>query len=78
MLGQPHSHVKKKRRSEVTAIQEFTDVFRAEHREVRDLLPALVEAFDERNAGQARALVAAVAQATGRISDTRRRRCTRG
>lgn len=48
-----------------TAVEEFTEVFRAEHRQVRDLLLELVRAFDERDAARVRSLVAAVAQATG-------------
>ena len=49
----------------MTAVEEFTEVFRAEHRQVRDLLLDLVRAFGERDAGRVRSLVAAVAQATG-------------
>lgn len=49
----------------MTAVQEFTEVFRTEHRQVRDLLLELVRAFDERDARRARSLVATVAQATG-------------
>ena len=47
----------------VTAVQEFTEVFRAEHRRVRDLLLGLAGAFGDRDTG--RALVAAVAETTG-------------
>lgn len=49
----------------MTAVEEFTEVFRAEHRQVRDLLLDLVRAFGERDAGRVRSMVAAVAQATG-------------
>jgi hypothetical protein len=49
----------------VTAVQEFTEVFRAEHREVRDLLFDLVQAFGQRDVARARVLVATVAAATG-------------
>ena len=49
----------------MTAVQEFTGVFRAEHRQVRDLLLELVRAFGDRDAGRARTLIAAVAEATG-------------
>jgi len=44
-------------------VQEFTEVFRTEHRQVRDLLLGLAGAFGDRDAGRARALVAAVARA---------------
>jgi hypothetical protein len=49
----------------MTAVQEFTEVFRAEHRQVLDLLLALARAFGDRDPGQARTLIAAVAEATG-------------
>jgi hypothetical protein len=49
----------------VSAVQEFTEVFRAEHRQVRDLLIDLMQAFGQRDTTRARALVAAVAEATG-------------
>ena len=49
--------------SGVTAVQEFTEVFRTQHRQVRDLLPGLAEAFGDQDAGRAR--IAAVAEATG-------------
>jgi hypothetical protein len=49
----------------VTAVQELTEVFRAEHRQVRDLLLGLAGAFGDRDDGRARALVAAVAEAAG-------------
>jgi uncharacterized protein (DUF2249 family) len=45
-------------------VQEFTEVFRAEHRQVRDLL-GLAGAFGDRDAGRARALVAAAAETAG-------------
>ncbi len=35
----------------VTAVQEFTEVFRTEHRQVRDELPELAGAFGDRDAG---------------------------
>ncbi|NKZ07468.1 hemerythrin domain-containing protein [Actinomadura latina] len=46
-------------------VQEFTDVFRTEHRGVRDLLLDLVEAFRVRDTERIRELVAAVDTATG-------------
>jgi hypothetical protein len=49
----------------VTALQEFTDVFRAEHRQVRDLVLELVGAFHERDIEWALTLGIAVATATG-------------
>lgn len=49
----------------MTAVEEFTEVFRAEHRQVRDLLLGLTRAFRERDAEHARSLVAAIAVATG-------------
>lgn len=57
--------MREKGQGEVTAVEDFTDVFRAEHRQVRDLLLELVAAFDERDAARVRVLVGAVAQATG-------------
>ncbi len=48
-----------------TLVQEFTDVFRTEHRGVRDLLLDLVEAFRLRDTERVRELVAAVDAATG-------------
>jgi hypothetical protein len=49
----------------VSAVAEFTEVFRTEHRRVRDLLLGLAEAFRDRDARRARALVTAVAELTG-------------
>lgn len=49
----------------MTALQEFAEVFRAEHRQVRDLLLELVVAFRERDTQWARALGGVVAAATG-------------
>ncbi|NUP47396.1 MAG: hemerythrin domain-containing protein [Catenulispora sp.] len=49
----------------MNAVQEFTEVFRTEHRQVRDLLLELVRAFQERDARRARSLLTAVAEATG-------------
>lgn len=46
-------------------MQEFTEVFRAEHRDVRDLLLDLVDAFEDGDVERARALVRAVDAATG-------------
>ncbi|GAA1869094.1 hemerythrin domain-containing protein [Actinomadura bangladeshensis] len=48
-----------------TLVQEFTDVFRTEHRGVRDLLLDLVEAFRLRDTERVRELVRAVDAATG-------------
>jgi hypothetical protein len=48
-----------------TLVQEFTEVFRTEHRGVRDLLLDLVEAFRLRDTERVRELVAAVDAATG-------------
>ncbi|QKW38065.1 hemerythrin domain-containing protein [Actinomadura sp. NAK00032] len=48
-----------------TLVNEFTKVFRAEHRGVRDLLLDLVEAFRLRDTERARELVVAVDAATG-------------
>lgn len=44
---------------------EFTELFRAEHREVRDRLLDLVEAFRRRDGEQASALAAEVVRLTG-------------
>ncbi|SPT51227.1 hemerythrin domain-containing protein [Actinomadura madurae] len=49
----------------MTVAEEFTEVFRTEHRGVRDLLLDLVEAFQKRDAVRARELVGAVDSATG-------------
>jgi hypothetical protein len=49
----------------MTALQEFTEVFRAEHRQVRDLLLDLARAFRDRDIQRARSLAADVAAATG-------------
>lgn len=49
----------------MTAIEEFTEIFGAEHRQVRDLLLELIRAFRDRDTGRARSLVASVAAATG-------------
>lgn len=49
----------------MTLTQEFTDLFRAEHREVRDLLLALVDAFQLGDAPRARSLVGEIAAAAG-------------
>jgi len=49
----------------VTVVQEFTEVFRAEHRQLRNLPLELAGAFGDRDAGHARALIAAVAEAAG-------------
>ena len=49
----------------MTALQEFTEVFRAEHRQVRDLLLELVGAFREGDVEWARSLATPVAAATG-------------
>ncbi len=44
--GLPESDgVRVRERPGVTAVQEFTEVFRIEHRHSRDLLPELAEAF---------------------------------
>lgn len=50
----------------MTAVQEFTEVFRAEHRGVRDLLLGLVDAFQARDVERVRELVGAVDTATAR------------
>ncbi|MFG2250137.1 hemerythrin domain-containing protein [Spirillospora sp. NPDC048823] len=49
----------------MTVVEEFTEVFRTEHRGVRDLLLNLVEAFQKRDPVRARELLAAVDSATG-------------
>lgn len=49
----------------MTATQEFTDIFRTEHRAVRDLLFALIEAFQSGELPQARSLLVDIAAATG-------------
>jgi hypothetical protein len=49
----------------VSAVQEFTETFRTEHRQVRDLLLDLVRAFGARDVGEARSLLTEVAKATG-------------
>jgi len=51
--------------SGVTAVQECTELFRTERRQARDLLLELAGAFGDRDAGRGRALIAAVAEATG-------------
>ncbi|HEU5161328.1 MAG TPA: hemerythrin domain-containing protein [Streptosporangiaceae bacterium] len=48
-----------------TVVQEFTDIFRTEHRAVRDLLLELVDAFRGRDPERARSLISAIAAATG-------------
>ncbi|HEU5417390.1 MAG TPA: hypothetical protein VFV41_06830 [Streptosporangiaceae bacterium] len=49
----------------MTSVRELTEVFRAGRRHVRDLLPTLARALGGRDPGQARTLIAAVADATG-------------
>lgn len=49
----------------MTAAATFTEVFRAEHREVRDLLFALIDAFQDRNTALARSLLDRIAAVTG-------------
>lgn len=49
----------------MTVVQEFTDIFRTEHRAVRDLLLDLVESFQGRDAERVRSLVAAIDAAMG-------------
>ena len=51
--------------SGVTAVQECTELFRTERRQARDLLLKMAGAFGDRDAGRGRALIAAVAEATG-------------
>ena len=46
---------------DVTATQEFAEVFRAKHRQVRDLLLGLAGAFGDGDAGRTRVLVAEAA-----------------
>lgn len=43
----------------------FTKTFHGEHREVRDLLPALIDAFEQGDAVRIKKLVEAVSAATG-------------
>ena len=45
--------------------EEFSRLVREEHREVRDLLLALGEAFERRDGADSRRLLAEVAKATG-------------
>ena len=49
----------------MSALQEFTEVFQTEHRQVRDLLLDLLQAFKAQDPAQARSLLAALAGATG-------------
>ncbi|MDB1088313.1 hemerythrin domain-containing protein [Streptomyces sp. ACA25] len=49
----------------MTALKEFTEAFSAEHRQVRDLLLELVDAFGKQDIARVRALVGTVAEATG-------------
>ncbi|GIH73178.1 hemerythrin domain-containing protein [Sphaerimonospora thailandensis] len=49
----------------MTIAEQFTDIFREEHREVRDLLLSLVRDFEAGDMTAARRGVAAVARATG-------------
>lgn len=51
--------------SGVTAVQECTELFRTERRQARGLLLKMAGAFGDRDAGRGRALIAAVAEATG-------------
>ena len=46
---------------DVTAVEEFTEVFRTEHRQIRDLLLELADAFRDRDTGRVRALIAPTA-----------------
>ncbi|WP_051713121.1 hemerythrin domain-containing protein [Spirillospora albida] len=49
----------------MTLVQEFTDIFRTEHRAVRDLLLDLVEGFRARDAERVRGLITAIDSAMG-------------
>lgn len=49
----------------MTAVEEFTEVFRTEHRQVRDLLLELIGAFRKRDVPQVRTLLAAFADVAG-------------
>lgn len=49
----------------MTAVATFTDVFRQEHRAVRDLLFDLIDAFNARDAARARQLLTRLAALTG-------------
>lgn len=49
----------------MTTAATFTDIFRTEHREVRDLLFAVIDAFQTRNTEQARTLLGQIAALTG-------------
>lgn len=49
----------------MTAAATFTTMFRQEHREVRDLLFELIDAFQARDIAQAQALLGRVAALTG-------------
>lgn len=46
-------------------VEEFTQIFREEHRQVRDDLLALVDAFQERDRARAGTLLERIAAATG-------------
>lgn len=46
-------------------VDEFTDIFRAEHRQVRDRLLELISAFERRDPTKAAALLDTIAQLTG-------------
>ena len=48
-----------------TPVEEFSRIFREEHREVRDLLLALIDALADRDAVASRQLLTEVAAATG-------------
>ena len=48
-----------------TLADEFTEVFRSEHRQVRDALLGLIEAFEGRDADRARSLLGDIAALTG-------------
>ncbi|MFF5207593.1 hemerythrin domain-containing protein [Streptosporangium sp. NPDC000396] len=49
----------------MTISDQFTETFRQEHREVRDLLFSLINAFTDLDTTRARRVVSAVAAATG-------------
>jgi hypothetical protein len=49
----------------VTAVATFNDIFRKEHRAVRDLLFDLIDAFKARDGARVRALVTKIAVLTG-------------
>jgi hypothetical protein len=56
----------RRRRTAMPALaDDFTALFRIEHREVRDLLLELVDAFETRDAERARTLVGRIAAVTG-------------